>query len=44
MMLFYDVWDHKEDFFGQVVDYYEDGGRTSSVMKRVGNTVVMKIN
>ena len=22
---FYDVWDCNEDFFGQVVEYYEDG-------------------
>ena len=21
----YDVWDHNKDFFGQVMDYYEDG-------------------
>jgi len=21
---FYDVWDRNEDFFGQVVEYYED--------------------
>ena len=22
---FYDIWDRNEDFFGQVVEYYEDG-------------------
>ena len=22
---FYDVWDRNEDFFGQVMEYYEDG-------------------
>ena len=22
---FYDVWDRNKDFFGQVVEYYEDG-------------------
>ena len=22
---FYDVWDRKEDFFGQVLEYYDDG-------------------